>query len=419
MPVAGAAGDRSAAARCATTGRSGAAGLAAGPVLTGAAASGPSATARWTATGPRADGEPSAAGATDTAGSAGRDGMGEGMGDGTDDGLGDGMGMGMGVDECGGAGVAARWTGVAGESAVVAVGAGPVTECARGPGAGSSAGFGPPPSAPVPPAVPLAEACAGPVPADGAAGAGLAGSVRRWTGADVDLVNGAALLAGGGAAGDTRMPRAGAAGAGREAGAGRAATTGTSAGPGRPTAGAEAGAGAEAAAGADAVAGAAAENGVVAGAGSGAGVAARAGPGAGTDAGAGAGAGIVDIGIGIVDIGIVDVGNCCAGMARWSGVARGGGAGRSGSAAASAARGAARRLLIRPPGAASSTACGRTSRKEGFCQVASRPPNPASATPEGPAAAVRRMGGSEGQAAGTARAPAPSSARVGVGAGVP
>ncbi|MEV1065170.1 hypothetical protein [Streptomyces sp. NPDC050263] len=51
--------------------------------------------------------------------------------------------------------------------------------------------------------------------------------------------------------------------------------------------------------------------------------------------------------------------------------------------------------------------------KEGFCQVASRPPKPASATPESPPAAVRWMGGSDGQAAATTRG-----ADVGAGAGV-
>lgn len=51
-----------------------------------------------------------------------------------------------------------------------------------------------------------------------------------------------------------------------------------------------------------------------------------------------------------------------------------------------------------PPGAPSSTACESVPVNDGFCQVVSRPPNPASATEPRPAVA-RWMGGSVGQAA--------------------
>ncbi|MEU3612819.1 hypothetical protein ABZ725_10980 [Streptomyces sp. NPDC006872] len=125
----------------------------------------------------------------------------------------------------------------------------------RGPGAGSLAGGVPPASV----AVPRPEACAEPVEADVDAGAGVgrAGSVRRCTGADVDLVNGAeaGAVAGPGLAGDTRMPRVGkAAGAGVAGVVDRAVTTGTvgaaeATGAGVET-GAETGAGAGAGAGA-------------------------------------------------------------------------------------------------------------------------------------------------------------------------
>lgn len=93
-----------------------------------------------------------------------------------------------------------------------------------------------------------------------------------------------------------------------------------------------------------------------------------------------------------------------AGAVRRSCVGRGGAATRSGSAAGD---GVVPRLLIRPPGPASSTVWARVPMKEGFCQVASRPPNPESATPAGPASVARWMGGSDGQAAGTTRAAAP------------
>lgn len=45
--------------------------------------------------------------------------------------------------------------------------------------------------------------------------------------------------------------------------------------------------------------------------------------------------------------------------------------------------------------------------KEGFCQVASRPPKPESATPAVPVTVARWMGGSADQAAGTTRGAEP------------
>ncbi|MFJ3913771.1 MULTISPECIES: hypothetical protein [Streptomyces] len=51
------------------------------------------------------------------------------------------------------------------------------------------------------------------------------------------------------------------------------------------------------------------------------------------------------------------------------------------------------------PAAGSRTAGEDALVNEGSCQVVSRPPNPASATPAGPLPAVRRSGGRPGQAA--------------------
>ncbi|MCQ9186053.1 hypothetical protein KMT30_44895, partial [Streptomyces sp. IBSBF 2953] len=322
-------------------------------LLTGVVASCRSADARWSATGRGAVGEPSAVrdkGAAGSTPSRESDGEGEGAGEGN----------------------AVRWAVAVGEPTVVGLESAAVFAAvsARGPGAGSSAVAEPPPSA----LASRPEGCAGTAPADGAADGGRAGSVRRWTGADADLVNGAGPLGGGGVAGDTRMPRAGGTEAGRAACAGRAATTGTS--------------GRAGAVGTDGRVDALDEDGPGAPAGPG-----RSEAGSGTGAGSGPGARIgacAGVGAGAY------VWACGDGSARCSGVARGGTVARSGSA--SAAAGAARRLLIRPPGPASSTAWERTPMKEGFCQVASRPPKPASATPDGPAAAVRRMGGRAGQA---------------------
>ncbi|GGR73609.1 hypothetical protein GCM10010269_10690 [Streptomyces humidus] len=192
------------------------------PLLPGAAASCRSAAVRWSATGREPAGDPSAARETGTVGPAPSR-------EGEDEGEGEGEGVGEGA--------AARWTavgrpstpeGAGGVPSAVVDPSEPAAVAARGPGAGSSAVVGPALSAPV--ARP--EACAAPVSADGAAVAARAGSVRRWTGVDVDLVNGAGSRAGGGAAGDTRMPRAGETAAGRDVCAGRAATTGTSGGAG-------------------------------------------------------------------------------------------------------------------------------------------------------------------------------------------
>ncbi len=59
---------------------------------------------------------------------------------------------------------------------------------------------------------------------------------------------------------------------------------------------------------------------------------------------------------------------------------------------------------IRPPGAASSTACDSVPVKDGFCQVVSEPPNAGSATPRGGrAAAVDRIGGSPAHASAARR----------------
>ncbi|QEU67112.1 hypothetical protein CP966_19100 [Streptomyces galilaeus] len=70
-------------------------------------------------------------------------------------------------------------------------------------------------------ASPVSEPAPVPVAAGtGAEGTRAAGSVRRCTGAAVDLVSGAGVAAARGVAGWTRMPRAGAAGAGGADGAG-------------------------------------------------------------------------------------------------------------------------------------------------------------------------------------------------------
>ncbi|MEW2044895.1 hypothetical protein [Streptomyces sp. NPDC005476] len=238
-----------------------------------------------------------------------------------------------------------------------------------------------PAAAPAPSvSVPRPDAWAEPVPGDaGATGAGVpagdggrAGRLRRCTGADIDLVSGAGPDPVAGLAGDTRMPRAGKA-AGADGAVGREAVTGTARVAGADGTNEDAG-------GADAVEWAAAAGPADCGT-----APAATGPGA-----AGRGPDTGDV-----------MGD--AGTARWSGVGRGGADTRSGSAAG----GAARRLLIAPPGAASSTAWKPVPVKEGFCQVASRPPNPASATPEVPPAAARWMGGSVGQAAATTRGTEP------------
>ncbi|WP_255948534.1 hypothetical protein [Streptomyces odontomachi] len=59
------------------------------------------------------------------------------------------------------------------------------------------------------------------------------------------------------------------------------------------------------------------------------------------------------------------------------------------------------RVPAGPPRAASRTVCGTVPVKDGFCQVASRLPKPASATPEAPPVTARWMGGIVDQAART------------------
>lgn len=102
-------------------------------------------------------------------------------------------------------------------SAAAGGGTGAATVDGPGPGAGSF------PAAGRPPSVLLPRGAAG---ADGS----RAGSVRRCTGAGVDLVRGMADAAGRGAAGDTRMPRAGVADGGFAGRTGCRWTTGTGAG---------------------------------------------------------------------------------------------------------------------------------------------------------------------------------------------
>ncbi|MFC4508503.1 MULTISPECIES: hypothetical protein [Streptomyces] len=108
--------------------------------------------------------------------------------------------------------VADRWTGFPADG----VGATPAAGVlGAGPGAGSLAGAGAPPSV----SVPRGAAGAGAAGADGS----RTGSVRRCTGAGADLVRGIGRVAVRGDVGDTWIPRAGAAGATvRGAGAGTA-----------------------------------------------------------------------------------------------------------------------------------------------------------------------------------------------------